>query len=219
MKRHLPLVVSLVALLVAVFGSTPVGEAARELVVPRASVGTAQLKNAAVTSAKVKDRSLLARDFKSGQLPQGPPGPQGPQGAQGPQGPPGPVTGFAGSPAGGALAGTYPDPTLRPESITSTEVADRSLTLADFASRHGQVSVDLPSIGAHSCMLVQVRIFGIGAKDRAIVSPTLNLPAGIVVMPMLDASISPTSLRMRVCNITATALNAPEGGWGYVLFR
>ncbi len=38
----------------------------------------------------------------------GPRGPQGPQGPQGQQGPPGPSTG----PAGGALAGNYPDPVL-----------------------------------------------------------------------------------------------------------
>jgi hypothetical protein len=37
----------------------------------RGSVGNKQLKRNAVTSLKVKDRSLLARDFKAGQLPQG----------------------------------------------------------------------------------------------------------------------------------------------------
>jgi hypothetical protein len=56
---------------------------------PRNSVGTAQLKNRAVTSKKVKDFSLLAKDFKSGQLPAGRPGPQGAQGIPGPQGVPG----------------------------------------------------------------------------------------------------------------------------------
>jgi hypothetical protein len=37
----------------------------------------------AVRSAKVADGSLLARDFKPGQLPAGPQGPQGPQGPKG----------------------------------------------------------------------------------------------------------------------------------------
>ena len=38
---------------------------------PKNSVGTKQLKGNAVISAKVKNRSLLAVDFKPGQLPQG----------------------------------------------------------------------------------------------------------------------------------------------------
>jgi hypothetical protein len=42
-----------------------------------------------VTSVQVKDRSLLARDFKAGQLPRGPAGPAGPAGPQGPAGPAG----------------------------------------------------------------------------------------------------------------------------------
>src|SRR4051812_18372139 len=47
------------------------------------------IKNGTITSADVKDRSLLARDFRSGQLPAGPPGPQGATGSQGAQGPQG----------------------------------------------------------------------------------------------------------------------------------
>jgi hypothetical protein len=44
------------------------------------SVGTKQLKNGAVTGAKVKDGSLGATDFKAGQLPAGPKGETGPVG-------------------------------------------------------------------------------------------------------------------------------------------
>lgn len=58
--------------------------------VPKNSVGTAQLKTGAVTTKKVKDRTLLRADFKPGQLPAGP---QGAQGPQGPAGPPG-ITGL-----------------------------------------------------------------------------------------------------------------------------
>lgn len=53
---------------------------------PKNSVGPKQLKNNAVNSAKVKNHSLKAVDFKAGQLPVGA---TGPQGAHGPQGPPG----------------------------------------------------------------------------------------------------------------------------------
>jgi hypothetical protein len=90
MKNRVPIALSIAALVVALFGSTPLGTAARNLVVPRGSVGTVQLKNNAVTSAKVKNFSLLASDFRRGQLPRGPQGPAGPAGAAGPAGPAGP---------------------------------------------------------------------------------------------------------------------------------
>jgi hypothetical protein len=58
------------------------------------SVGTNQLKPDAVVSSRVKDHSLLAQDFKEGQLPgasQGAVGPRGAVGAQGAVGQPGPI--------------------------------------------------------------------------------------------------------------------------------
>ncbi len=82
------MIVALIALFVALGGTT---YAAVNL--PANSVGTKQIKNGAVTrtklannavtSAKVQDRSLLAADFKPGQLPQGPIGPMGPKGPSG----------------------------------------------------------------------------------------------------------------------------------------
>lgn len=72
------LVVAVVALIVAMGGT---GYAAVKL--PRNSVGSTQLRTNAVTSSKVKDGSLAARDFATGQLPAGP---QGQQGVQGPAG-------------------------------------------------------------------------------------------------------------------------------------
>jgi len=63
--------------------------------IPNNSVGTKQLKQNAVTSKKVKNRSLLAADFKAGQLPRGATGTIGAQGLAGEAGPKGP-TGFAG---------------------------------------------------------------------------------------------------------------------------
>jgi hypothetical protein len=56
---------------------------------PAKSVGNRELKNNAVTSAKVKNGSLRAVDFRAGDLPAGPKGDTGPQGPQGPKGDPG----------------------------------------------------------------------------------------------------------------------------------
>jgi Collagen triple helix repeat (20 copies) len=88
-------VLSIVALFVALGGSS---YAAVSL--PKASVGAPQIKQSAVSTKKVLDGSLLAKDFKQGEIPAGPQGPQGapgPQGLQGPQGEQGP-RGATGSP-------------------------------------------------------------------------------------------------------------------------
>jgi hypothetical protein len=79
------------------------GAAFAAVKLPKNSVGTKQLKNNAVISAKVKDGSLLKGDFAAGQLPAGPAGPAGPKGdkgekgdkgAQGNTGPEGPSTAY-----------------------------------------------------------------------------------------------------------------------------
>jgi hypothetical protein len=80
------LAVSVLALVIAMAGT---GYAAFNL--PKNSVGSRQLKANAVASSKVKDRSLLAQDFKAGQLPAGAHGVQGDKGDKG-------DTGAAGTP-------------------------------------------------------------------------------------------------------------------------
>ena len=87
-----------VACTALVFALTGTGYAAG--VLGPNSVSTKQLKKNAVISTKVKNRSLLAVDFKAGQLPRGAQGPQGARpGAQGPQGAPG-TPGANGAPGG-----------------------------------------------------------------------------------------------------------------------
>src|SRR5712672_4351622 len=62
------------------------------------SVGTPQLKANAVVSSKVKNGSLLNKDFKAGQIP------AGPRGAAGPAGPVG-ATGAIGATGATGAAG------------------------------------------------------------------------------------------------------------------
>jgi hypothetical protein len=59
--------------------------------VARNSVGTAQLKNGAVTGQKVRNGSLTEQDLSSGTLRAGPRGPRGVDGPSGPAGPVGPA--------------------------------------------------------------------------------------------------------------------------------
>ena len=75
------MVVACLALAVALSGTS---YAVSKL--PPNSVGTAQLKKNAVTSAKVKNRTLLATDFALGQIPAGLPGAPGAKGDKGDKG-------------------------------------------------------------------------------------------------------------------------------------
>jgi hypothetical protein len=89
------LVIACLALGVALGGTSY----ATVLQVPRASVGTPQLKSGAVTNAKlarnavtstkVRNGSLVRGDFARGTLLRGPAGATGPAGPAGPAGPPG----------------------------------------------------------------------------------------------------------------------------------
>jgi len=76
--------IAALALLVALAGTGVAAVSA----LPRSSVGTAQLKNNAVISSKVRNHSLLRADFKPGQIPAGPAGLPDPQDRPGPQVPP-----------------------------------------------------------------------------------------------------------------------------------
>jgi hypothetical protein len=84
-------VTSMLALTIALGGTSYAA-----VTLPRNSVTSRQIKRGtivgsdihanAITSAKVKDRSLKAIDFAAGQLPAGPKGDTGAQGLQGPKG-------------------------------------------------------------------------------------------------------------------------------------
>jgi hypothetical protein len=106
MSQRLPTVMSTAALVVAVLGWTPIGEAARQAAFPANSVGTTQLQSNAVTSPKIRNGSVQAIDiqrraitaahvkpgslvgssFKAGQLPAGPKGDEGDKGDKGDKG-------------------------------------------------------------------------------------------------------------------------------------
>lgn len=112
--RHLTYanVVATVALFAALGGG-----AYAALRLPRNSVGTAQLRNNAVTPRKVKNGSLTLKDFAPGQVAKlkGPPGlagatgPIGPQGPKGDAGAAGPSQGFGAAAASDAFVNSNPN--------------------------------------------------------------------------------------------------------------
>src|SRR5437667_1594947 len=98
MKQRLPLLLSAAALLVALFGSTPLGTAARQAIPPLAQhAKTADLANNAKRlngfKASARPRAgTIPVLLKGAKLPAaigavGPQGPQGPAGGPGPSGP------------------------------------------------------------------------------------------------------------------------------------
>jgi hypothetical protein len=120
------MLVALVALFVALGGSSYAAitlgkNSVRSKHIKNGQVKRADLARNAVTSAKVANSSLLANDFKPGQLPQGP---------KGDKGDPGPI---AGTPAGGALSGTYPNPGLAPGAVGAAELGSLPAARAEKA--------------------------------------------------------------------------------------
>jgi hypothetical protein len=139
-RHHL----ALIALLVASAGTS---YAAVSL--PAGSVGSAAIKDGAVSvaklhadavdSSKVADHSLLAKDFKAGQLPRGARGETGPTGAPGPGGAAGAAgaagaPGAQGAPGPSAAAFATQDAVQTRFNIGSTYAPIVSLTGADVHS-------------------------------------------------------------------------------------
>jgi len=121
-------VVSVIALFVALGGSSYAALTVTGKNVKNSSLTGKDIKNSSLTTSDVKNRSLLAADFKSGQLPAGP---QGAQGAQGPKGDKGDkgdqgATGDAGSAV--AYAHIAADGTLDPARSKNVRASSKFTT-------------------------------------------------------------------------------------------
>jgi hypothetical protein len=108
-------------------------------------IGTAGIKNNAVTSAKVKNGSLLRVDFKPGQLPRGPQGPAGPAGAPGAPGAPG-ANGLNGT------ARAYG--TFNANAGQTVPTRTKGLVITRVATTTGVYCVDVPGVDANSTSAV-----------------------------------------------------------------
>jgi hypothetical protein len=128
------------------------GGAYAALKLPKNSVGAKQIKRNAVTSSKVKNRSLRAIDFGAGQLPRGPKGntgTPGPKGDKGDKGDPCPATdaacrGPAGTPGAPAtrlwavVTASATTPAIRRGSHTAGLARHSNATLGGYEVKFDQ---------------------------------------------------------------------------------
>jgi hypothetical protein len=148
-------VISLVALFVALGGTSYAAITVTGANVRNSSLTGADIRNSSLTGTDVRDGSLLARDFRGGELPSGAQGPAGPAGAQGapgatgargadgPQGPRGEtgaqgaqgVQGVAGEP-GSAVAYAHVNPTGGIDETRSKGLVDANVTQGSSAGSY-----------------------------------------------------------------------------------
>ena len=181
----------------------------------------------AVYGGKVRNGSLTAADIKGGLKPgppgangqpgaQGPAGAKGEPGAQGTQGPKGDKgdkgeTGPSTGPAGGDLTGSYPDPALRDDAVTSAKVAAGSLRLSDLTVWEQRYQVGPHDVGANACTRISYpALAAIQTGDIALVSdPEYKAPAGISLTATVVASGDQHRVEISVCNRTSAAITIP----------
>lgn len=218
------MVVALIALFIALGGG-----AYAAVSLPANSVGSKQLKNGAViesklannmvTSAKVKDRSLLAKDFAAGQLRAGPRGATGPQGATGRQGPTGPA-GPAGAPGtagpslsvdfvtGNTALGVGAPPTVLSGSGTITTVGGENHLVLNGYVQVSNSSTTPPWIEAQCSYLVDGDPVGFSPINYVV-------PGAVGQVAIVDrTAVSPGTHTVQVqCIATNPGLSAAQGDY------
>jgi hypothetical protein len=172
--------------------------------IPKNSVGNTQLRKDAVTSAKVKDRSLLATDFRTGQLPRGATGATGATGAAGATGatgPAGPTFAFTYSGGGGGISGSY------------VSVVDQSFTVPragriafTFSGRFIQAAVT-PTV---SCLTKGTGDVGAGPSTY---TGVLSGPGESAQLPIVGNFDAAAGVNRIIIECTTENGNANIGGW------
>jgi hypothetical protein len=174
-----------------------------------AHITSAQVKNGSLTGADIKNNSVGGADVKESKLGQVPKAAQALQAAKAAQADKAGQADQAqkAAQADTALKADSAD-TVKDDSITSSKVADRSLTAADTTLANGSPTVDLPNIPANDCAysLVPAGTNLNGATVSVSAGESAQFANGGLSIHAAKSNVQ-TSFRLSACNVTGADIN------------
>jgi hypothetical protein len=189
--------IALLALFVALSGTTY----AASTLLPKNSVGTAQLKNGAVTKKKINKKTL--KQLKGNRGPQGPAGPAGPQGPQGPQGAQG-VQGIQGPQGPSDTSQAYTLGNLALGANSASKVTITSLTLTGPAfyqvNAAGMVFRSVASAGALAAIDIALNGTELGGFYNQIGTESADEPENYAISRLVHVTGSSGTISIRGWN-------------------
>jgi hypothetical protein len=124
-----------------------------------------------------------------------------------------------GTPAGGDLAGTYPNPTIAANAVESAEVVDASLRSSDIAVATGVLTdVEPIPLQPGECNGPGRIIDGLQSADFVFAVASARLPNGLFVSGHIE--FAPTSaVVIDVCNFSPAPITAPSTTYRFMVIR
>jgi hypothetical protein len=179
------LVISVVALFVALGGTSYAALTITGKDVKNSSLTTKDIKDNSLTSADVRDRSLRLRDFRSGELSNGQRGPAGPAGPAGAAGAAGSAIAFARVAANGDVDATA----SKNIAVVASPAGDGIYCLNDTAGTPKSIALTIDISGADSRKSLVS-----GTAVPASVAVSCPAPADIVVATVQNNNVYPPPL-------------------------